>query len=643
MTDQNQTAIRNFTRGGQILLHNFRMIKQVFDRVLVFCVVVFLAVSVSLVWFRTSDYQRYLAEQLCYAKFMDFFDSDSKQKVIDNNGEIVEVYSKQVINSPYVQSTLKHISKVIVTGIFFGIIVTLIFFVFVYIWLRRRGEDQTEIKKLRGDEIAELEIVEKLIRKTGTSDIKIGKLFMPTNFECGHILIHGTTGSGKSVCIKELLDQIRTRGDRAIIYDKSCDYVRSFYERGDVILNPLDERTASWHLWNECRDSADYDSLAAALMPMPAGTTDPFWINAARIIFAAAARQMQGQENRSMLNLLKSLLTADLAMMEQFLRGTEAATLVSEKIEKTAISIKSVLATYLKSLKYVKDADNPFSIREWVQDDSQNGTGNWLFISSLSDRHETLKPLISMWLDLAANALMSLTPSSTRRIWIVFDELPSLHKLPYLPEAFAESRKFGGCLVAGMQSIAQLRKIYGMNAAEEISTLCNTRIFFREPSAESALWVSKELGLSEVEEMKEGISYSESSMRSGISLAKHRHQKEVVNTSEIMRLDNLEAYVRLPGKIPITKIKLKYKERSESNIPFIPRKIDEKSLCEIAQVEKIEKMEKTNVIEGEMVGQVDNLDFNEGQDEIRIETAQRNQKNQKNQKKSQTEEPTFIG
>ena len=64
---------------------------------------------------------------------------------------------------------------------------------------------------------------------------------------------------------------------------------------------------------------------------------------------------------------------------------------MSEKTEKTAISIKSVLATYLKSLCYIRDENNPFSIRQWIHHDS---AAEWLFISSTGDRHESLKPLI---------------------------------------------------------------------------------------------------------------------------------------------------------------------------------------------------------------------------------------------------------
>lgn len=583
---QNQESdLRNFTRGGQIFLHNFRMVKQIIYRVLVFCAILYFILLFTWIFWNISIYELYLCGEWLGAKFISLIKPDALETIRQPDGSMVQVYSYQIVNSPLINEIINSLVYILAQAIVWPFLICTIVFFIVYRWFRFRGHHHSETKKLRGDDIADKSVVKKLIMKSKkVSTLKISGLALPENFETGHILIHGTTGSGKSVCIRELLDQIRQRGDRAIIYDKSCDYVKSYCREGkDIILNPLDERTASWHLWDECRDSADYDSIAAALMPMPPGATDPFWINAARTIFSAAARQMQTQHDRSIINLLKSLLTSDLGVMEEFLRGTEAESLVSEKIEKTAISIKSVLATYLKSLKYVKDGNDAFSIRKWVQDDTQS---NWLFISSLADRHETLKPLISMWLDIASNALMSLTPSYSRRIWLIFDELPSLHKLPYLPEAFAESRKFGGCLVAGMQSIAQLRKIYGNNAAEEISGLCNTRIFFREPSSETAAWVSRELGQSEIEEVREGISYGESSMRSGISISNQNHQKQIVSTSEIMRLDNLSAYIRLPGSWPITKIQFDYKKPNEITRPYIARPLDESGLRDVDQLIK---------------------------------------------------------
>lgn len=557
------SSIKNFTRGGQTLLHNFRMINQIMNRVIIFCFIVFLMMTVLLTYYFSTDYRLYLVWQLLVSKCLYFFDENSRLVFINPNGNTVSVLCKQIINAPFIETATKDVSRAILKSVLLSCIISIGGFLLIYGFLKKRGAAQSESIKLRGDEIADWQTVKNQIIKSGkVSDIHIAGLPMPKDFETRHILIHGTTGSGKSVCIRELLDQIRARGDRAIIYDKGCDYIRRYYREGiDVILNPMDERTVPWHLWNECRDAADYDSLAAALMPMTTGNNDPFWISAARTIFSAAARQMESNPKRSAPLLLKALLTADLATMGKFLKGTEAETLVSEKIEKTAISIKSVLTTYLKSLSYVKDERDSFSIRKWIQDDCEH---NWLFVSSMSDKHETLKPLISMWLDIAANALMSLTPSDTRRIWMIFDELPSLQRLPYLPGAFAEARKFGGCLIAGMQSISQLRKEYGNHAAEEISNLCNTRIFFRDPSFETAQWASRELGENETEEVRENISYSESAMRSGISLSNQRYQKQLISSSEIMHLNDLEAFVRLPGHYPLFKIRLRFAENTFS-------------------------------------------------------------------------------
>lgn len=62
-------------------------------------------------------------------------------------------------------------------------------------------------------------------------------------------------------------------------------------------------------------------------------------------------------------------------------------------------------------------------------------------------------------------------------------------------------------------------------------------------------------------------------MRSGISLSQQRYQKQIISASEIMHLNDLEAFIRLPGDFPVTKIKLSYKQRekiAESIVPIYP-------------------------------------------------------------------------
>jgi type IV secretory pathway VirB4 component len=60
--------------------------------------------------------------------------------------------------------------------------------------------------------------------------------------ETKHFKMIGTTGTGKSTAIRELLARALERGDRAVIADPDFSYADRFYDpmRGDVILNPFD-------------------------------------------------------------------------------------------------------------------------------------------------------------------------------------------------------------------------------------------------------------------------------------------------------------------------------------------------------------------------------------------------------------------
>ncbi|MGC8141461.1 type IV secretion system DNA-binding domain-containing protein, partial [Salmonella enterica] len=66
-------------------------------------------------------------------------------------------------------------------------------------------------------------------------------------------------------------------------------------------------------------------------------------------------------------------------------------------------------------------------------------------ITVKADQLPSLRPLITVWLDIAISAIMSLTPDRKRRLYCVIDELPTLQKLPSLSDFLARARKYGGC------------------------------------------------------------------------------------------------------------------------------------------------------------------------------------------------------
>ena len=230
----------------------------------------------------------------------------------------------------------------------------------------------------------------------------------------------------------------------------------------------------------------------------------------------------------------------------------------------------------MQSLSGLNQSGKPaFSIRDYILNPDNNG---WLFISSNGEQHKSLRPLISMWIAMASLTLLSLPENQHRRIWFICDELPSLHKLPLLGETIAEVRKFGGCFLLGMQSFSQLVKVYGRSGASEIFDLLNTRAFFASPSHEMAALVSKELGEEEIDDMRENYSYGANSIRDGISLGKNRITRPLVTYPEIMGLEALECFLRLPGQ-PVTNLKLKYQKRESVAKGFVAREVSADPTC----------------------------------------------------------------
>src|SRR5690606_36334822 len=110
-------------------------------------------------------------------------------------------------------------------------------------------------------------------------------------------LLIGGPGSGKSVIFADFLASARKAKRRVIIHDRSGAYVEKFYREGvDIILNPLDLRTADWSLFDECMYLHQFEMVAETLFP-PTIKGDPFWYEAPRLVFVSLAMKEQASAN----------------------------------------------------------------------------------------------------------------------------------------------------------------------------------------------------------------------------------------------------------------------------------------------------------------------------------------------------------
>ena len=110
---------------------------------------------------------------------------------------------------------------------------------------------------------------------------------IPRAIESSHILIMGDTGTGKSVLTRRILMQVEERGETAIVYDPALEYTPQFLNpsRGDLVLNPLDQRMPYWTPGDELRQDAEALTLAASLFP-DRYNENPFFVEGPRKIFA---------------------------------------------------------------------------------------------------------------------------------------------------------------------------------------------------------------------------------------------------------------------------------------------------------------------------------------------------------------------
>ncbi|EQA15459.1 type IV conjugative transfer system coupling protein TraD [Glaesserella parasuis] len=589
---------RNITQGGQVIKYMISMFMQIINIVVYYSLLpsilaFFGFIFWSMKWINIKHGLVYAFTK--YVKFK-FFAKTSESQVyqfewVNTQGEVFQVTRKysEILHDKYFIDCFELLKQNAFYAWGISILVFLSIIGIAMWYLGRTGRLQRSSDKVGGRSLAKVKEVNSLLRSQGKlSHLKIGDLHIVKNSEVQNFGLHGTVGTGKSTVINSLLWQAKEAGQRGVIYDKGNNFIPIFYREGkDVILNPMDERCPNWDLWAECQDKADFENFAQPLLPESKGG-DPFWVLSARMLFVSTAEAMRKDPDRSIRKLLDNLLSISLADLREYLANTDASSLVEGSIEKTAITIRTVLGSYARALRVCQGLEGngkrKFSIREWIQNSDDDA---WIFLSSDGRIHETIKPLITAWLNITMQNVLALNADLQRRVWTMLDELNSLQKVPLILEYLSEARKFGGVTLLGLQSFAQLEKNYGKEEARAIWDLLNTKVYFRSPSGDVAEWVQHEIGETVVNKFRDQYSYGVDTIRDGVNFSKEETREHIVSYSDIQRLNDLQCYVSLLGDLPVVKVDLKRRdypivatgkiERDMSAVfdPTLEQKLDE--------------------------------------------------------------------
>jgi hypothetical protein len=307
---------------------------------------------------------------------------------------------------------------------------------------------------LRGTRIVSASRLAWSTRERSRDQIAVAGVPMPTAVETLHLLVGGSTGSGKSVLIREMAFSALLRGDRVVVADPNGDMLAKFYRPGDIILNPYDARGVGWTFFNEIHAEYDFKRFALSLIPRGQTKEEEEWCAYARLLLRETARKLALVGKPSIAELFRWTTIAKPDALQAFLSETAAESLFVGA-DKALASARFVLSAKLTEHLAMPPGD--FSLRSWLADPR----GGNLFITWREDMAEALKPLISAWVDVLCTSILSLGEDRERRLWMFLDELASLEKLASLEDAATKGRKAGLRIVAGLQSTAQLERIYG--------------------------------------------------------------------------------------------------------------------------------------------------------------------------------------
>ncbi len=241
--------------------------------------------------------------------------------------------------------------------------------------------------------------------------VRFGNLPLPRQLETLHGLICASTGTGKSVALRQLLADIRRRGDRAIVVDAGYDMSESFRRKGDKVLSPFDGEAVGWNLRNEIKAPHEWQTYAASLFPDQAGESGE-WARRARTFLANAAMRAGAQLNN--VELFKMITQSDVAELQAPLEAENSATF-QKGAEGILGSVRSIIETNLGGLAV--HTGRRLSCREYMLGEDPG----WLWLPYRDTEKGVLGPSIGARLDiliLAGLERASVKDGRFLRTWI---------------------------------------------------------------------------------------------------------------------------------------------------------------------------------------------------------------------------------
>ena len=565
-------------RGGQTVSHTWDMILEVIGRIMI-VVIIWAALCIWIGNSKSSELEQTYGIQALQAATFDKVGYPFPQEIsirgLDGRDRTYsnEAVAKMAWIQPYARAYF-HNQKVAALIWLFGVVAII---GLATVWFIHSGEEKLKARQIRGQYVVGLRDLILAIHAFNRAmaidrnvpdhmPAKLVGVPYPFETEQEHTFLVGSPGSGKTQGFHQLIESIRARGDRAIIYDPELDFIRCHFNPAtDLILNPYDQRSVGWNPYNDAVEQHEIERLAVCLFKEPKGG-DPYWTLATRQVFVWVTFRFKALYPDASLEDLLKVFFGPIELMMYLLKGTPAASHMEGGSNPRSDSIKSVLAQGAGSLVHLVGQEGDFSIRKWVNNPEK--TGGFLFMSAPETHIESLRPLLGFWSELVVSSLLGRGPTDRHATWIILDEFPSLGKVASLASGPERLRKYGGAVVLGLQQISQIQEIYGHEVAQTIIGQCATKLILRCQDPETAKWMSEQLGRAQIRRVDETVSYGANSQRDGVGMTPREELEPIALPEDVMNQPKLQGFIKVSNArdgtaFPIATIRFNYKPREQ--------------------------------------------------------------------------------
>lgn len=323
-------------------------------------------------------------------------------------------------------------------------------------------------------------------------------LVLPKRHWSRHLWIYGSVGSGKTVILMPLVEQLVARDMKAFIYDVKGDFTSRF--RRPLIVSPFDRRSVAWDVGRDVRTSTQAAAFAASIIPEAEGS-GKFWSLAAQQVLTGAVCALQRRHGDTWgwakLAAMKNLGAKGLVPVLQH-HAPSAATLIASEESQTTASIMATLMGYTRVIDDLAQAwpepgGKAFSLTDWIRDDY---AGRKQVIVQAGPDPQLTRAYINAMINTAIPSIVSPAlpdNESGRCLAFVLDELPSLGRLQFGP-LVDKGRSKGVVVIGAMQDKAQLRDVYGPNQSESLLSMVGTHVVCQVQASETRDQLAAMLG-----------------------------------------------------------------------------------------------------------------------------------------------------